>query len=60
MGLVGHKQGRFHGYEGFCSFSNEWTLQKNGRFSMFGLIFLPYSVDQKSYQTWGTIHLILG
>ena len=42
MGLAGHKQGRFQGYEGFRSFSNERILQKNGRFSMIGLTFLPY------------------
>ena len=43
MGLAGHKQGRFQGYEGFRSFSNERILQKNGRFSMIGLTFLPYT-----------------
>ena len=43
MGLAGHKQGRSHGYEGFSLFSNERTLQKNGRFSMIGLTFLPYT-----------------
>ena len=43
MGLAGHKQGRSHGYEGFHSFFNERTLQKNGRFSMIGLTFLPYT-----------------
>ena len=42
MGLVGHKQGRSHGYEGFSLFSNERILQKNGRFSMIGVTFLPY------------------
>ncbi len=43
MGLAGHKQGRSHGYEGSRSFSNERTLQKNGRFNMIGLTFLPYT-----------------
>ena len=43
MGLAGHKQGRSHGYEGFRLFSNEWTLQENGRFNMIGLTFLPYT-----------------
>ena len=43
MGLVGHKQGRSHGYEGFSLFSNERTLQKNGRFSMIGPPFLSYT-----------------
>jgi len=43
MGLAGHKQGRSHGYEGSRSFSNERTLQKNSRFNMIGLTFLPYT-----------------
>ena len=43
MGLAGHKQGRFHGYEGFRLFSNERTLQKISRYSMFGLTFLHYT-----------------
>ena len=43
MGVAGHKQGRSHGYEGSHSFSNERTLQKNGRFNMIGLTFLPYT-----------------
>ena len=43
MGVAGHKQGRSHGYEGSRSFSNERTLQKNGRFNMIGLTFLPYT-----------------
>jgi len=57
MGLAGHKQGRSHGYEGFRSFFNERTLQKNGRFSMNGLTFLPYTEWTKNVIRLGARHI---
>ena len=57
MGLAGHKQGRSHGYEGFRSFSNERTLQKNGRFSVIGLTVLPYTEWTKKVIRLGVRYL---
>ena len=57
MGLAGHKQGRSHGYEGFRLFSNEWTLQENGRFNMIGLTFLPYTEWTKKVIRLGARYL---
>ena len=39
--------GRSHGYNGFLSFSNERSMQKNGSLSMIGLTFPPYTEWRK-------------
>ena len=39
--------GRSHGYNGFISFSNERSMQKNGSLSMIGLTFPPYTEWRK-------------
>ena len=35
--------GRCHGYSGFLAFSNQRAMQKNGKLSMVGLTFPPYT-----------------
>jgi aldehyde dehydrogenase (NAD+) len=35
--------GRSHGHNGFLTFSNERSMQKNGSLSMIGLTFPPYT-----------------
>ena len=35
--------GRSHGHNGFLTFSNERSMQKNGSYSMVGLTFPPYN-----------------